>query len=251
MKTTLSRKQLKKIDELVKHFISNKELFSIALNSLEGFVTLSTNLSKLIHSKKSRIKDSEHLKDKLIRKAIIMKEEGKYFDITKDNLFSKITDLAGMRILHLHTRQIEQIDIELKKIFKDQMWIIVEGPTARTWDDESRNYFKKIGISTSDHPDMYTSVHYIIRPNSISPITCEIQVRTLMEEVWGEVDHSINYPYKTASNSCKDQIKVLARVTSSCSRLVDSIFSTHKEYEANLLLPPPSKKSAKKIKKKK
>jgi hypothetical protein len=41
---------------------------------------------------------------------------------------------------------------------------------------------------------MYTSVHYIIGSGSQTPLTCEIQVRTLMEEVWGEVDHKINYP---------------------------------------------------------
>ena len=243
---------MKKIDELVEHFVCNKDPFSVALNSLEGFVTHSAHLSKLIHSKKSRLKDPAHLKDKLIRKAVEAKEKGKPFKITKDNLFSKINDLAGIRILHLHTRQIQEIDIELKKIFEDQQWIIVEGPIARTWDDESRSYFKEIGIKTINHPDMYTSVHYIIRPNSRASITLEIQVRTLMEEVWGEVDHSINYPYKTDSNSCRDQIKVLARATSSCSRLVDSIFSTHKEYEENRKLSKKTiKVSAKKSKKNK
>lgn len=242
MKNTLGVKQLKKIDELIDHFVSNKELFSIVLNSLNGCVTISTSLSKLIHSTKNRIKDPGHLRDKLIRNAIDMKKKGILFDINKDNLFSKVNDLAGFRILHLHTRQIEQIDIELKKIFREQQWIIIEGPTAKTWDDESRSYFKEIGIETSSHPNMYTSVHYIIQPNSSASITCEIQVRTLMEEVWGEVDHSINYPLKNDSNSCRDQIKVLARMTSSCSRLVDSIFSTHKEYESNKLLLPRSKK---------
>lgn len=244
MKNTLGVKQLKKIDELVDHFVSNKELFSIVLNSLNGCVTISTSLSKLIHSTKYRIKDPGHLREKLIRNAIDMKKKGILFDINKDNLFSKVNDLAGFRILHLHTRQIEQIDIELKKIFREQQWIIIEGPTAKTWDDESRNYFKEIGIETSSHPNMYTSVHYIIQPNSSASITCEIQVRTLMEEVWGEVDHSINYPLKNDSNSCRDQIKVLARMTSSCSRLVDSIFSTHKEYESNRLLPSRSTKVA-------
>jgi putative GTP pyrophosphokinase len=76
---------------------------------------------------------------------------------------------------------------------------------------------------------MYTSVHYIIKPNSTAKITCEIQVRTLMEEVWGEVDHLINYPHKSQLISIREQIKTLARVTSSCSRLVDSIFTTYNE----------------------
>jgi ppGpp synthetase/RelA/SpoT-type nucleotidyltranferase len=53
-----------------------------------------------------------------------------------------------------------------------------------------------------------------------------------MEEVWGEVDHSINYPEKSDSHSCREQIKALARATSSCSRLVDSIFSTHEHEQS-------------------
>jgi len=242
MKNTLGVKQLKIIDELVDHFVKKRHLFSTTLNSINGSIDNSASLNKLIHSKKYRVKDPEHLRDKLIRKAIDMKKAGIPFDINKDNLFSKVNDLAGFRILHLYTRQIEQIDMELKKIFREQAWILIEGPNAKTWDDESRSYFKEIGIKTSKHPNMYTSVHYIIQPNSSASITCEIQVRTLMEEVWGEVDHSINYPLKNDSNSCRDQIKVLARMTSSCSRLVDCIFSTHKEYESNKLLLPRSKK---------
>lgn len=229
MEEKLEEKQLKQIDELVKHFVNNQELFSIALNSFEGCVRLSRNLNKLIHSQKSRIKDPDHLKDKLIRKAFEAKKNGIDFNITKDNLFSKINDLAGFRIIHLYTKQIELIDTELKKILIEQQWKIVEGPTAKSWDDESREYFKTIGFGVDPSPNMYTSVHYIIKPNSNSNITCEIQVRTLMEEVWGEVDHSINYPHKSSCIAIREQIKVLARVTSSCSRLVDSIFTTHNE----------------------
>lgn len=57
----------------------------------------------------------------------------------------------------------------------------------------------------------------------------ELQVRTLMEEVWGEVSHSINYPVETASISCREQLRVLARISSGCTRLVDSIFSSYEE----------------------
>jgi len=47
-----------------------------------------------------------------------------------------------------------------------------------------------------------------------------------MEEVWGEVDHSINYPRPVDSIACKEQILALARSTSAATRLVDSIFAT-------------------------
>ncbi len=149
----------------------------------------------------------------------------------RKNLFGKINDLAGLRLLHLHTRQFANINQCLTRIFGEQHYRIVEQPTARAWDDESRDYFKSIGIKCVKSDSMYTSVHYVIAPNR--QYTCEIQVRTLAEELWGEVDHSMNYPKKTESLACREQIKVLARVTSSCSRLVDSIFRSHEDHLAN------------------
>jgi hypothetical protein len=44
-----------------------------------------------------------------------------------------------------------------------------------------------------------------------------------MEEVWGEVDHSMNYPHKVASLARQEQLKVLACVTSSVNRLARSL----------------------------
>lgn len=157
------------IDELVKHFISHQEIFSFALDSIHSFVT-SSKLKPLIHSVKSRIKDPEHLRDKLFRIDAQLNEKGELFDITKDNLFQRVNDLGGFRIIHLHTRQIELIDTHLKQILSENEWEIFKGPNARTWDDESRQYFESIGIETSKNSNMYTSVHYIIKPNS--KITC-------------------------------------------------------------------------------
>lgn len=232
---------LKRIDKLVAYFVSHEELFSRVLVSLNGYLTLSKKLKPYIHTIKSRMKDPDHLKRKLIRKAIEFKEEQKEFAIDNENLSLEINDLVGFRIIHLHTKQFEQIDRHLKEIFKEQQCEIIEGPIAKTWDDESRDYFSSIKIATEVNKNMYTSVHYVIQPSP--KITCELQVRTLMEEVWGEVDHSINYPDQTECFSCREQIKALARSTSSCSRLVDSIFSTYQEF----LNDQPAKPAPKKV----
>lgn len=238
---TLSAAQMRLIANMVQHYVDNQKLFINLLNNLESCVKTSEKLTNLAHSVKGRIKDPEHLRAKLIRKGLEAKSKGESFPYTQENLFQKINDLAGFRILHLHTKQIEEINAELLSIFEEQKWLKLEGPCARTWDDESREYFTQIGIETEDSQTMYTSVHYVVQPNTKSALTCEIQVRTLMEEVWGEVDHKINYPEKAESLSCREQIKVLARVTSSCSRLVDSIFLAHGE-----ATKPKSKTSAKK-----
>jgi len=85
-------------------------------------------------------------------------------------------------------------------------------------------------VETQQSETMYTSVHYIVSSKTKTLMTCEIQVRTLMEEVWGEVDHAINYPYPVESVGCKEQIRALARSTSSATRLVDAIFATYLDF---------------------
>lgn len=55
-------------------------------------------------------------------------------------------------------------------------------------------------------------------------------MRTLFEEIWGEIDHTINYPHVTDSIACKEQLKVLAKLISSGTRLSDSIFRSYNEY---------------------
>jgi putative GTP pyrophosphokinase len=160
-----------------------------------------------------------------------MIKHGANFDITPDNLYSKITDLAGYRILHLHTRQMEQINKAILGLIDEAQYPLLEKPKARVWDDESKSYFESIDITTELSPNMYSSVHYVIGASSKTRVSCEIQVRTLAEEVWGEVDHSFNYPHPTESVACKEQIRVLARVASSCSRLVDSIYKSYEDFK--------------------
>ena len=99
---------------------------------------------------------------------------------------------------------------------------------AGLWDREYETIYREFGIQSQSRESMYTSVHYILQANQKTKITAELQVRTLMEEVWGEVSHRVDYPIP-GSRSCKDQLKVLARLTSGSTRLVDSIFKTHDE----------------------
>ena len=242
--TQLSNRDRKKIGLLVGHFKNNQTTFESLLEQLVSSLRSDQVLTGLVHSLKARVKDCDHLQDKLERKMIDAKAEKSDLDLTTENLFEKINDLAGCRILHLYTKQFEPIHECLTRIFAEYKYELIEGPIARTWDDESRALFAQMGITTKDSPSLYTSVHYVIAPNRRTRITCEIQVRTLAEELWGEVDHTINYPHLSESLACREQIKVLARVTSSCTRLVDAIFSSHEDHESRSVITrtPPKRR---------
>jgi ppGpp synthetase/RelA/SpoT-type nucleotidyltranferase len=196
-------------------------------------------LAPYVHSLKKRAKNPAHLRDKLLRKLEFCKERGQVFEVTPDNVFEKVNDLAGVRILHLHTSQFPGINRCLLDLLASEYYRVIEGPIARVWDQEYDAIFKEYGIDTQVNPRMYTSVHYIVS-GSNQTRTAEIQVRTLAEELWGEVDHTINYPQMSGVRSCREQIRVLARITSSCTRLVDSIFLTNedgKDWWAGLDIP--------------
>jgi putative GTP pyrophosphokinase len=234
----LTAEQQRQIDDLVSFYAEpgNQTLYRGFLGALHAQIAEAIApeskhpLSRLVHSVKRRVKEPSHLRDKLARKMVDCIERGINFDYTRENLFTEITDLAGYRILHLHTTQMDAINKAIMPLIQESNEII-EGPKARIWDEEYRAYFESIHIATEVNPRMYSSVHYIIKPNLKTLITGEIQVRTLAEEIWGEIDHTFNYPHRHDSLACREQIRALARVASSCTRLVDSIVASHDDFE--------------------
>ena len=229
-KIRLTKKTLANIDELVELYKKEIDRFNTSAKQVYTLLSEHKKLTPYIHSLKYRVKDPEHLRLKLINKAIACKRKKKEFGINNRNLFKNIDDLVGVRLLHLNTRQMGDINKALLEIFEEEKYNLIDGPTANTWDNEYRDFFEKLSMKISQRETLYTSVHYIIGTNNKYQTRCEIQVRTLMEEVWGEVSHKINYPKPTGIICCEEQIKVLARATSSCTRLVDSIFKSHKEH---------------------
>lgn len=227
----LNNSILSQIEAAVKVYEENRDDFKHLAKTLKENLVESKNLRKFIHSTKFRAKKPDSLREKLKREAIKRVDKGKPFEITKDNLFSRITDLAGVRILHLHSKQMSGMHPAILDVFKEYMYRGVRQPVAFTWDFENKQLFEAMGLKTNMRRSMYTSIHYVVEPNRRTKYRCELQVRTLMEEVWGEVSHTINYPNETDSATCQEQLRVLARIASGCTRLVDSIFLSYTEHK--------------------
>lgn len=226
----MSKREKADIDACVMHFRDNEPLFQ---NAADGVVLSCMNdpeLRTFIHVIKHRLKDPKHLRLKLRKRALEDKKSGKRPTISQQNLFREITDLAGVRILHLHTDQMVVMNKRILAVLAEQKYQVAQ-PVANVWDKEAEAYFEKLGFRTAFRESMYTSVHYDIELNTVAGVRCELQVRTLADEVWGEVSHAIDYPRPSRSIACKEQLKVLARVTSGCTRLVDSIFRSREEFE--------------------
>ena len=183
-----------------------------------------TQSRRIIHSVKSRMKNWDRLRKK------IQDKWSPEDPITSDNVFDRITDIAGVRVLHLYQAHFPQIHEAIIQRVDEEYWAFHEDPKAYTWDPDSIKFFegqKLLDVKLKE--SRYTSIHYVIRPTTSSNVSCEIQVRTLFEEIWGEIDHLVKYSESTVSVACRKQIDVLTRLVGAGSRLADSIWSTYSE----------------------
>ncbi len=142
-----------------------------------------------VHSLKVRIKHPEHVIAKIIRK----KQEICDFDVSLETYSEHITDLIGIRALHLFKDQWQFIHEFVKTT-----WELHEAPIAyvRAGDPEAvLRAFSDSGCTMQEHPFGYRSVHYLIKSQPTKQLyVTELQVRTLFEEGWSEIDHQIRYP---------------------------------------------------------
>jgi len=227
-------------DECVSLFKEEEFRIQLFMDAVRAFFALNPALNgdpAVVHSTKSRMKDPKHLHKKIQRK----NEEEPGDPITAANFFARVTDLAGVRILHLHQQQFVDISRQIERQLQAREWALHEQPKAYTWDPEASRFFQSLGLKVELKESMYTSVHYVVRPREDSPISCEIQIRTLFEEIWGEIDHQLNYPEKCGNVACVEQLRVLSKLVGAGSRLGDAIFRTYREWLETLKAVEPRK----------
>lgn len=144
-----------------------------------------------VHSVRWRVKDENHLLEKIIRKKASAEE--KYSDIRADNYFEIVTDLIGIRALHLFKDDCFEINNKLTSV-----WTPIETPVAYIRKGDPEELIKKYGehnLEVKVHPAGYRSVHYVISSQPINRrVNAEVQIRTIFEEGWSEIDHKIRYP---------------------------------------------------------
>ncbi|WP_321516041.1 hypothetical protein [Marinifilum fragile] len=169
---------------------------------------------KKVHSVRYRIKDSEHLIEKIIRKKI----EDKKRNFSLKNYFTEIDDIIGVRALHLFKDDWSDIDN-----FIISTWETKEQPTANIRNGDSEDLTKKFAdknYKIKEHKYGYRSVHYILEssPTKQSYVT-ELQVRTIFEEGWSEIDHTIRYPYDLENPILKQYLLMFNRLAGNADEM--------------------------------
>ena len=75
----------------------------------------------------------------------------------------------------------------------------------------------------------YRSVHYLIKDND--GIYVEVQVRTLFEEAWSEIDHKLRYPYKLSNEMINAYLSIMNRSAGMADEMGTFINSYIKNFE--------------------
>lgn len=144
-----------------------------------------------VHSVRWRIKDTEHLLEKIVRKRAA--KENKYLEVDRNNYYTIVTDLIGIRALHLFKDDCFDIHQSLTAD-----WTPLENPVAyiRNGDPEQlTNKYREHDLEVKIHPAGYRSVHYVFSSQPLNRrVIAEVQIRTIFEEGWSEIDHTIRYP---------------------------------------------------------
>lgn len=189
----------------------NEELTNVA-------VSLSSFMQRMpgVHSVRWRIKSPEHLIAKICRKKEL--DIKKYEDISVENYREVVTDLIGMRALHLLKGDFTELHNEIIST-----WDVAEEPIAylRNGDQEDlRALYEELGLKVENHEDGYRSIHYIILTNfTKSSIKCELQVRTIFEEGWSEIDHRIRYPEFTKEPLVLEFVNIFNRLSGAADEM--------------------------------
>lgn len=179
--------------------------------------TLRTN--EKIHSVKSRVKDPEHLIAKVIRKSLDRKKKyGEDFQFSIDNYKEEITDLIGVRAIHIFKQDWEDIHNFIIKTWK----VIEITANIREGDDTQR--FEELNINIQSRKSGYRSVHYLIEffPTN-QKVIAEIQVRTIFEEGYAEIDHQLRYSHDEIPEVLALNLLLLNRIAGSSDEMASLI----------------------------
>jgi putative GTP pyrophosphokinase len=219
------------IAEIRDHYVKS-------ITELEGiadYVSAVLRRNPAVHSIRSRIKDVDHLEKKIDRK---------YADwsLNATNYSEFVEDLIGIRVIHLYKHQW----LDIHRLIHETFAVTSSTAYVRSGDSDAlADQFQQANLDVKVHDKGYRSVHYVIEstPGKKS-FKVEVQVRTIFEEGWSEIDHDIRYPEGIDDPLVSELLGVFNRLAGSSDELAGLLRSLtesieqnkadHLEYQSNL-----------------
>ncbi len=160
-----------------------------------------------VHDVAFRVKSGDGLVAKIIRK----RRDDSARDFTLKTYASQMTDLIGVRAMHLEKRGWRSIHASLSDGFRHR-----NPPEANVaaWEEtEVAEWFRDAGLEVRRSENGYRSIHYVVEvPNTGGALLAEVQLRTMFENSWGEIDHDIRYPSRQVNAQIEERLVELSRL---------------------------------------
>ena len=165
------------VDEVItKYVLEQRDTYRLLAERTKEFLSSILSSKDIVpHSITSREKDPEELIEKINREGVV-----------PDAMFNDINDLAGVRIIAYFPSDVDKIVPLIEKEFNI---------------DSKHSMDKRFSIDPAVFG--YASVHFVVefRPDLIelpeyalfNKMKCEIQVRTILQHAWAEIEHGIVY----------------------------------------------------------
>lgn len=159
-------------EKIVNDFNKNYNLY----RELDGIIY--EKLTSIIKKKKFFIMEVSHrVKTVKSLKGKLKKKKGKYVDI------HEITDLCAARVICYFAETVDEIALALREYFDV---------------DEENSIDKRASLNATQFG--YLSLHYIVSLKKdegyapeLSDIKVEIQIRTVLQHAWAEIEHDLGY----------------------------------------------------------
>ncbi len=164
-----------------------------------------------LHTIIYRIKDEARLIQKI-------DEENKQLGveaarITQKNFRERVGDLLGVRLICLRLSDIKRVEAYLGLLVEDKILRFIRTP------DKKRSFVLPVdpGEAIPEGLDLrysgYSSIHYQVELGENSDATdelkglqIEVQLRTILEEAWGEIDHKYRYVLSRSGDAIPEYI---------------------------------------------
>ncbi|MES2538869.1 MAG: hypothetical protein V4632_23665 [Pseudomonadota bacterium] len=211
-------------------------------------------IATLCYAYKSRVKTEEKLVEKVKRK---IKEKPDYS-------LTSITDVIGLRLITLFRNEIPQVLREVLALIKhekdlkpnpfeashfEEVIIYTNAPSYDPFLTELQNVLSEHMVvgNTIQSAEGYSSVHIVcrlvhdakIKINDFIEIPhklpVEIQIRSVFEDAWGEIDHRFGYTIREGkdndnlmynSSLVQPHLKVLKQFADACAQYADTIYAS-------------------------
>ncbi|WP_316823161.1 hypothetical protein [Pedobacter gandavensis] len=171
-----------------------------------------------VHAIKYEIKNSEELMQQLIN----YKQQNPDVVIDLNNYESLIENLISIRIIPLFKSDWSKIHDNIVDHF-----VLMDKVTANVRAEDTASTTKEFtdkGCNLIIHADGYRSVDYIIKTApSKKEYKVAVQVRSIFEEGWAEIDHSARYQYQMDGQILNEFSKTMNKLAGGADEMAEFI----------------------------